>query len=47
MLGALSPITASVLSKLARTGEGDGRAKRARTMADEDKADELGKKFKF
>jgi hypothetical protein len=38
---------ASVLSKSVGTGGGDGGAKRARTMADEDEADELGKKFKF
>jgi splicing factor 3B subunit 2 len=39
---------ASVLSKSAGAGGGgDGRAKRARTLADEDEADELGKKFKF
>jgi hypothetical protein len=39
---------ASVLSKSAGAGGGgDGGAKRARTLADEDEADELGKKFKF
>ncbi len=38
---------ASVLSKLVGTGGGDGGAKRARTMANEDEADKLGKKFKF
>jgi hypothetical protein len=37
----------SVLSKLVGTGRGDGRVKRARTMANEDEADELGKKSSF
>jgi hypothetical protein len=38
---------ASILSKSAGTGVGGGGAMRARTMADKDEADKLGKKFKF